>query len=837
MGLLFVMTFVSMTSIDISTNSLASICSGTWLNKVGDEPISQLYYDSRKSIQPEGAVFFALITPHSNGHLFLGDVVNAGVKTLVISSDANVSELKNVNILKVENTLLAMQQLATFKRKQFKNQVIGITGSNGKTVVKEWLHQLLMPDYNICRSPKSYNSQLGVPLSVWQLELQHNLGIFEAGISEMGEMENLAEIIQPNWGIFTSLGLAHANGFPSKLEKAREKFKLFETCEKVFYPLDQEKINTVAEEFRLKHPDCKLITWSEKHSETDLKVQIQVNGQLTEVVCITQKGTFNLKLPFTDRPSIENAITCTLVLLELNYSFKIISERVQDLTALKMRLELKKAINNCSLINDAYSLDLDSLGYALEFLSRQNQHPKKTLILSDFPEDNTIAEKLYGKLVALLRNFPLQKIIYVGNQMQPFLENLPVKEVHQFDNTSSLIEHFNTLEFSNEAILIKGARKFGFERIAQRLEERIHETLMEIDLDALLHNYRFVKTKLSPKTKTMVMVKALSYGSGSYEISALMAQNGADYLAVAYPDEGVLLRTAGIKLPIMVLNTEVGQFEMCFRYKLEPVIYSFRTLNACIEEFGGNDKPVNIHIEFDTGMRRLGFNVGDVISLGKQLISNPKLQVCSVFSHLASGEDLNDNSYTQQQFSLFEKACEALQKITQKPFLRHILNTAGIFNYPNNAYEMVRLGIGLYGIDSSGKHQAQLLQVGRLKTIISQIRTLQIGDSLGYNRRFTAKEVTKVGTLPIGYADGISRDFGLGKISFLINGKLAPTIGSICMDMCMVNLSGIEAQEGDEVLIFGEENPIYNTAKQSNKIPYEILTGISGRVKRVYIKT
>jgi alanine racemase len=800
-----------------------------------NDNIVHLLTDSRKIIHAEKSLFFALIGQRHNGHKFINELYDKGVRNFVLS-DKSISIPENCNVLYVENTLNALQELATYHRKQFNLPIIAITGSNGKTIVKEWLYQLLKDDKNIVRSPKSYNSQIGVPLSVWQISKEHNLGIFEAGISKPGEMEKLQKIIQPDISIFTNIGEAHAENFTDVEHKISEKIKLFTTSQTLIYCKDYSLIHNAV---KSTYPNIKTIVWSKK-SKADLqiaKIEKRTNGCFIQGI---YKNHFTeITIPFSDNASIENAINCWVCLLHLGLSEEIISERMQHLSPIEMRLELKEGINNCSIVNDSYNSDIVSLNIALDFICQQKQHEKRTVILSDILQSGKNEEALYKEVALMLEQRNITRLIGIGEALSRQI-NLFKQESWFYKNTEEFIRYFDFTIFQNEIILLKGARIFGFEQIVKYLQQKAHETVLEINLNAIINNYNYFKSKLKPDTKIMVMVKAFSYGSGSFEIANILQFHHADYLAVAYSDEGVELRKAGITLPIMVMNPELHSYDNMIKYQLEPEIFSFRVLHLFTEALQRNrhliSSPFPIHIKLDTGMHRLGFEEEELNELIMRLKNNKLIKVHSVFSHLAGSDDSSLDDFTFYQINLFKKMSTEIQAHFNYPILRHILNSAGISRFPEAQFEMVRLGIGLHGIGANEYDQSFLQHVSKLKTTISQIKHIKQGDTVGYGRKGIAKKNITIATVPIGYADGYNRKLSNGVGYMLVNGQKAPVIGNVCMDMCMLDVTGINCKEGDEVIVFGEELPVTIIAEQLNTIPYEILTSISRRVKRIYFQ-
>lgn len=791
--------------------------------------ITQLLTDSRTAIDPEASLFFAL-KAQRNGHTFIGNAYQNGLRNFVVSEAVDASLYPGSNFLLVEDVLKALQQLAIVHRKANRLKVIGITGSNGKTIVKEWLYQLLAPDFNIVRSPKSFNSQIGVPLSVWQLDAAHDLGIFEAGISKKGEMEVLADIIAPTIGILTNIGEAHAEGFESISEKLSEKLKLFKDVELLVY---SPTYTMGIKEADL--PGKTKFSWSTSPSHpADLQIALiePIEGR-NYIRAIYQQKEIECLIPFSDRASVENGIICWATLLALGYAPQEADLRLEKLTSVSMRLALINGIENCSVIDDSYSADISSLAIALDFLNQQNQHPKKTLILSDIYESGKTNEVLYAEIAALLAQKNLHRLIGIGPHISAFADLFKL-EASFYKSTQDFISQLPAMHFANETILVKGARKFGFERISKLLTQKIHDTVLEINLNAMLGNLQFYRSKLKPGVKTMAMVKAFSYGSGSFEIANLLQYHKVDYLAVAYADEGIALRKAGISLPIMVMSPEPSAFEAMLSYRLEPEIYSLDILKNLMHFLPAGTADFTIHIKLDTGMHRLGFEAQEMSGLVGLLKDSAQLKVISVFTHLVATDDAQHDGFTEQQLASYHSLYEELSKgIGYRP-IRHALNTAGISRWPSAHFDMVRVGIGLYGFDGALKDNRGLQTVAVLKTTVTQVKMLKPGETVGYSRRGVMPEGGKIATVKIGYADGYSRAFGNGVGKMLINGNLVPTIGSICMDMTMLDITGIDVKAGDEAIVFNKEHTIMQLASEVNTIPYEILTNISQRVKRVY---
>jgi alanine racemase len=789
--------------------------------------IDNVSIDSRSLQNNKNTLFFALIGPNNDAHIYISALIEKGVQTFVVNQIPEGLSDK-ATFFVVENTLDSLQKFAAHHRSLFKFPVVGLTGSNGKTIVKEWLNFLLSPDFNIIRSPKSYNSQVGVPLSVISINDKHNLGIFEAGISKMHEMEKLEVIIRPTIGIITNIGSAHDEGFEDLEKKIKEKLKLFKHSKLIIY-----QKNKVID--ALIDPKIQPFSWSYDDETADVFVTKKVMEDKTLLQIQYAKANFETEIPFKDDASIENAITCLMVLLSFKYDKKTIQNRMQWLYPVEMRLKVKNGINNTTLIDDSYSSDFQSLKIALDFLESQKQYKNKTVILSDIFQSGLSNEELYSKVSQLITSNKINRVIGIGETISTFKHKF--KNCITFKNSADFFLNFNYLNFINETILIKGARHFQFEEIVAALEEKTHETVLEINLNAISHNLNFYKSKLKPTTKMMVMVKAFGYGSGGFEIAKLLEHHKVDYLGVAFADEGISLKNAGIILPIMVLNPETSSFSAIIQHHLEPEIYSLKGLNAFLKIAEKRKlKHFPIHIKLDTGMHRLGFEEGNIAELIATLKGNKFVTVKSILSHMATSDDLLHRDFAHSQINLFEKLSAKLMTELQIKPIRHILNTSGISNFPEAQYDMVRLGIGLYGVSNNVEEQKYLENVGTLKSIISQIRTVQTGESVGYGRRFIAEMPTKIATIPIGYADGISRHWGNSIGYVTINNQKASIVGSVCMDMLMIDITEINCKEGDSVIIFGESPTVSYMANQLQTIPYEILTSISQRVKRVFYR-
>jgi len=814
-----------------SIQEIQKIINGNFLQENNDARIMLVAIDTRHVSQVENNLFFCLIA-RNNGHIFIERAYKKGIRNFVVSEQMDCKNFSTANFILVENTTIALQTLAVYHRSQFQIPVIGITGSNGKTIVKEWLFQLLSKEKNIVKSPKSYNSQIGVPLSVLNMGKEHELAIFEAGISTTDEMAVLQKIIQPTIGILTNIGTAHDAGFSSTAEKTEEKLKLFSGSIALIY--GEKYIDSFSENSSSQlcfsfgstsTATIQCIELEQKNNHTFFQISASNNSNIHGSIAI----------PFLDEASIENCLTCVTTLIYLGYSIETIQQKIQALRNLPMRLELKYGIHNCTLIDDSYSADFHSLQIALDFLQQQSSHKKKTIIISDF-EDSGLSEKDFiQKLKSILQQQKFDKLIGVGKAFMHHIESLAytVKEWYVFENTEKLIQQFHVLHFENEIILLKGARAFTFEKITAQLVGQTHATVLEVNLNALTNNLNIYKQILPKNVGIIAMVKAFSYGSGSVEVASLLEKQGVAYLAVAYADEGVELRKNNIKLPIMVMNPDVVDFDRMLEFSLEPEIYALSILQHLINKIDGNN--IAIHIKLETGMNRLGFAIAEINELITVLQQHPNITVKTIFSHLAASEDAQLDAFTLQQIQTFEVGSTQLMAVFDYPIQRHIVNSSGIVRFPQAHFDFVRLGIGLYGVDGSGMIQDKLEPIGTLKTRIAQIKQVKAGDTVGYSRRGITNSDIKIAVLAIGYADGYDRRFGNGIGEVFISGQRAKIIGNICMDMCMADISHIDnVQEGDSCEVYGKEISIIKQAQKIGTISYELLTKISARVKRLY---
>lgn len=817
------------------SNSIEEIASVIGAKRIGNHPahIDWILTDSRSLCFPEETLFFALKTKRNDGHKYIADLYERGVRNFVVGTLTTEPEsYPDANFLVVGSPLKALQRLASRHREQFQVPVVGITGSNGKTIVKEWLYQILSPERIITRSPRSYNSQIGVPLSVWMMNEHTELGIFEAGISEMGEMEALKPIIQPTIGVLTNIGGAHQENFTSLQDKCMEKLQLFKDCDVIVYNGDNELISSCVSKSLF---TAREIAWSTKDNERPLFIESIQKDDTGTTIKYRYLGFFKeYRIPFIDDASIENSLHCLAVALYLMVSPEDIAERMLHLEPIAMRLEVKEGKNGCILINDSYNSDFASLDIALDFMARrtEDKERKRTLILSDILETGQSGKLLYRQVAELVHSRGVNRIIGVGEEISASASRFEI-EKNFFRSTSELIESGILSTLKNEVVLIKGARMFHFDQITDLLELKVHETILEINLNALTDNLNFYHNKLKPETKMVCMVKASAYGAGSFEIAKTLEDHRVDYLAVAVADEGADLRKAGIGSSIIIMNPEVTAFKTMFDYRLEPEVYSFHLLEELIkaaEREGATNCP--IHIKIDTGMHRLGFDPADMPRLIERLKRQSAVIPRSVFSHLVGSDAERFDAFTRHQIETFEQAAAELQAGFSHKILRHICNTAGIQRYPGAQFDMVRLGIGLYGIDPFTN---QILHnVTTLKTTILQIHDVPADETVGYSRKGVLNRNSRIAALPIGYADGLNRHLGNGKGYCLVNGQKAPYVGNICMDVCMIDVTDIDCKEGDKAIIFGDELPVTVLSDILDTIPYEILTSVSERVKRVY---
>ena len=788
--------------------------------------INWLLIDSRSLCFPEETLFFALKTEKNDGHKYIEELYRRGVRNFVVES-LPIQGTKDCNFLMVKSPLKALQDLAAYHRSQLDIPVIGITGSNGKTTVKEWLYQLLSPDFNVCRSPRSYNSQVGVPLSVWLINPHNDLAIIEAGISQSGEMAKLERIVKPTIGVMTNLGAAHQENFMSYGIKCAEKMQLFKDCKTLVLNSKDATILQCAE------------TLPERVKRVSLQVRQVEKDNDHATIWFEHEGQIGqYTIPFIDDASIENSITCfSTALTVFTGDIRVLCERMSRLEQVAMRLEVKDGKNGCTLINDSYNSDVQSLDIALDFMSRRPETKKqhRTLILSDILQSGETPRSLYSRVAQMAASRGIEKVIGVGEELTACEGYFPM-EHYMFRTTDALIHSEVFERLRNEFILIKGARQFRFDKVSDLLTLKVHQTILEVNLNALVNNVCYYRRFMKPETKMVCMVKASGYGVGSLETSKTLQDNGVDYLAVAVADEGADLREAGITANIMIMNPETTSFKMLFDYSLEPEVFSFDLLEQLIyaaEKEGITNFP--IHIKLDTGMHRLGFNPEkDMPRLIERLSRQTALVPCSVFSHFVGSDGDEFDAFSHRQFALFDQASRQLQAAYSHKIIRHICNSAGIEHFPEYHLDMVRLGLGLYGINARNNHI--LNNVATLKTTILQIRDVPKGDSIGYSRRTVLDRDSRIAAIPIGYADGLNRHLGNRGCYCLVNGQKADYVGNICMDVCMLDVTGIDCKEGDQVEIFGDNLPVTVLSDALGTIPYEVLTGISNRVQRIYIQ-
>ncbi len=809
-----------------------------------DAQIGWLLTDSRSLCFPEETLFFALKSTRNDGHRYIEDLYRRGVRNFVVEAkgiaeycpNGSLTTMADANFLIVPSPLAALQRLAERHRDEFNIPIVGITGSNGKTMVKEWLYQLLLPSQKIVRSPRSYNSQIGVPLSVWLLNEQTEIGIFEAGISQPGEMMALRDIIQPTIGVLTSLGSAHQENFRSMEEKCLEKLELMHDTEAMVYCSDNDIVSRCIRRMQYKGEK---IAWSQCDEQVALFVKrIENKGQSARITYIWQGEENTYSIPFIDEASIEDTITCAAVALRLGLTPGQLADRMPKLEPVAMRLEVKEGQRGCLLINDSYNSDINSLDIALDFMQRRESAGSltKTLILSDIFQTGTTPDKLYAQVSDLAVKRGINKFIGIGPELSAQADRIQIADKQFFADVNHFLSSDAFAALHHELILLKGARPFGFDQITEQLEQKVHETILEVNLNAVVENLNYYRSFLKPETKMVCMIKADGYGAGAVEIARTLQDHRVDYLAVAVADEGVTLRKAGITANIMIMNPEMTAFKTMFDYDLEPEVYSFRLLDALIKaarKEGITGWPV--HIKLDTGMHRLGFDpVDDMDELIDRLKHQNAVIPRSVFSHFVGSDSDDFDSFSAQQFALFEAGSSKLQSAFSHKILRHIDNSAGIEHFPERQLDMCRLGLGLYGIDS--RDNRILNTVSTLKTTILQMHHVPAGETVGYSRKGKLDRDSVIAAIPIGYADGLNRHLGNRHGYCLVNGQKAEYVGNICMDVAMIDVTDIPCQEGDQVEIFGEHLPVTVLSDAIDTIPYEVLTGVSNRVKRVYFQ-
>jgi len=803
-----------------------------------DAQIGFVLTDSRSLCFPEETLFFALKTERNDGYNYIPDLYRRGVRNFVVEQVPEDREGKypGSNFLKVVGTREALQRLAERHRDEFNIPIVGVTGSNGKTVVKEWLYQLLSPQMAVTRSPRSYNSQIGVPLSVWLLEESTQLGVFEAGISKPGEMAALRDIIQPTIGVITCLGAAHQENFPSMEAKCKEKLTLFHDTKAVVYPLDDETVTRCVSQYAYRGEQ---IAWSVKNPKAALYVsRIEKAGDVTTVSYVFRGKEGQYSLPFIDEASVMNSITCAAVALHIGVSRENLAVRMRTLEPVAMRLEVKEGQHGCTLINDSYNSDINSLDIALDFMNRRPDHKgrKRTLILSDIYQSGISEDSLYENVAELVCKRGVEKFIGIGPQLMAQRERFGVGETAFFRDCQEFLGSEAFAGLHDEVILIKGARQFGFDRLTDLLVQKVHETTLEVNLNAVVDNLNYYRSFMKPETKLVCMIKADGYGAGAVEIAKTLQDHRVDYLAVAVADEGVTLRKNGITSNIMIMNPEMTAFKTMFDYDLEPEVYSFRLLDALVkaaQKEGITGYPV--HIKLDTGMHRLGFDPRkDIPELIERLKRQDAIIPRSVFSHFVGSDSSAFDDFSFEQFGLFERGAGELQAAFNHKILRHMDNSAGIEHFPERQMDMCRLGIGLYGVNPVDN--SIINNVSTLKTTILQLRNVPAGNTVGYSRKGKIEKDSVIAAIPIGYADGLNRHLGNRRCYCLVNGKRADYVGNICMDVAMIDVTGIDCKEGDPVEIFGDNLPVTVLSDVLDTIPYEVLTGVSNRVKRIYFQ-
>lgn len=806
-------------------SDIARICSGRLLLKANDEQIDNIYFDSRKISRTSNSIFLALKSKASDGHHFINDAYQKGIRSFIVQDDYRDNAYPDASFIIVEDTLSAIQVLAKHHRQSFNIPVIGITGSNGKTIVKEWLYQCLSRKQNVCKSPLSYNSQLGVALSVLQLDKLHDIAIFEAGISESGEMHNLKAMIQPSIGVFTTLGDAHNSGFESREEKLSEKMSLFEDAEILIY----NKASYGTDSSFAERRNSNHLTWGE-HSSDDIKIN---KGQGKSYQISYLNKTYRIDIPFEIKFMVDNCLTVISYLIYAQWNQEDIQSAINELEGLPNRLEIKEGINNCIVLDDSYSLDVHSLKLGLENLMNYGVDNHKILIISDIDHQKNKA-KVLEEIADMINQHDLELIITIGCE-ERFLNALTAN-VKRYESTESCINNYSFDELTQTSILVKGARRFKFEKIVSKITARVHKTELETDFQAIEHNLRMYRGFLNSGTKIMAVIKAEAYGSGSVQIARLLESKKVDYLAVALVDEAIKIRKSGCKLPIMVLNIHPYDLDKLWDYNLEPEIYSIELLNHICRHSNSISKPLNIHLKLESGMHRLGIEEIDIENALSILSESKHVKVKSVFSQLSASEDEAFNDFTQEQINRFEKLSVQISDALSYDIMRHILNTGGIVKFNDYQYDMVRLGLGIYGVDTTAEISSRLEKAHKLSARILQIKNLDAGESTGYGRSGTVQKPTKVAVISIGYADGLMRSAGNGNFSVRIKEKLYPTIGHICMDVTMVDITGSDnIMTGDEVVIFDHSHPIELLAEACQTIPYEIVSRIAPRVKRIYI--
>lgn len=826
-----------MIPIDYTTAEICQITQGRIVQLEAEIQLRNLQIDSRKYDFNSHTLFIAIVGEHNNGHEFIPGLYARGVRAFMVSEDVPLSTIPEAAVIRVDDSVLALQALAELQRQSSDARIVAITGSSGKTVFKEWLYQLLYKRLHVLRSPKSYNSQIGVSLSLLLLEKSHDMALIEAGISQPNEMAALEKMIRPEIGIFTNIGPAHRENFASMEAKVAEKLTLFDRAKTLIYCRDHTLIHTgVAERNWVKKP--KILTWS-LSQKADLQIisQEQIENQ-TKLKARYHGETKTIDIPFASAASIENCCGLWLLLLFMEIEDSEIAERFAELIPVAMRMEQLEGINDCVLINGGYNSDINALSSALDYLIFQIKNLKYTVIFSDIVQSNIRDEKLYAKMAELLRTRRIDRFIGIGTRLKDHSALFYGLDATFYESTDAFLAAIGRDDFKDENILVQGARSFGFNRIIDFLQKKTHETVLEVDLTKMIENLNVIRSKLNPDTQIMAMIKAFGYGNGSYDIARVLEYNRVDYLAVAYADEGIALREDGIRLPILVMNPEVPSYSAMIQYRLEPQIFSFRTLELFSEALRSSGEVVAYpaHIKINTGMNRLGFDPKEMEQLGAKLSTSRELKIQSVFSHLVGSDEAKFDAFTKEQISIFTQSADVLARAFDYKIMRHILNSGGILRHSDAQMDMVRLGLALYGLTAHTANQAILKPVGSLKTTIVQIREINPGEGVGYSPKSRVKQRTKIGVISVGYADGLPRSLGNGLGHVWVSNRIVPFIGNICMDMAMVDITGVDCAEGDSVEIFGAHLSIYNLAEQLNTIPYEVITTISRRVKRVFVQ-
>ena len=760
-------------------NDIQDITKGKVLVHECNSSIQSVAFDTRKIADGNSVLFFALTGEFRNGHAFIEEAYKKGVRQFVISESIDISTFKNSTFIQVENTLWALQEISKNHRQKFNYPFVGITGSVGKTMVKEWIYHFLFSKFRVIRSPKSFNSQLGVALSLLELHENTDIAIIEMGISKPHEMKRLEEIVNPTYGIFTSFGSAHKENFQNAEKHLEEKLCAFKGCKSTFY-----------------------------HSSIELN-----SNQIEKIhgIEVHESNLNDIKsiLPFQDKISIHNLSLVVAFAKFLNLSTDELKAKAKTLPHLAMRMEVFEGINGNTIINDTYNLDIDALNYSLEYQLTLAEDLKRVVIIGLDEEVDNKKEAI----TKIIDSFKPEKTIYLkGNE--------PITE-----------------EIKNSIILIKGSRKADMQKIASQFRLKKHKTFLEVDLNALRNNLSVFKSYLKPETLLLAMVKASSYGSGTERVAVFLEKQGINYLGVAYADEGVELRKLGIQLPILVMNAEEEGFEDCIKYNLEPAIYSFEQLDEFIKELifaGKMDYP--IHLKVDTGMRRLGFEPSDLIQISEVLQAQPEVRIKSVYSHLADSDNFESEAFTLHQINTFYTFCDKLSQQINYPFIKHILNSEAIARFKDYQFDMVRLGIGMYGYTSNSELKSILQPVIFWKSEISQVKEIKKGETVGYSRTFIAEKDTKIAIIPVGYADGFKRSLSNGIGSVYLDNHFCPVIGRVCMDMLMIDVTNLEVKAGSKVEIIGLNKTMEEFANQAKTIPYEIMTSISKRVHRVYLE-